>query len=212
MSHYFLLQAKSSILEAEVFPPIQLNHENEYVLGLDYFTAVNSIKNITETNNIFLYYTGLTEEDQDFLQKIDKTTSFSQENKNEIFRDGSDGDADDEEEESYKMSEKSIEITNAYTVGKNYLNSKKYIHKGEIVVEPGTYQYEGLMQFIWEKSGAELNKRVFNIEPQESGKFKFILKNGVAIDFKSSTGIGRLLGAEKKIYWKTESAKYAFNI
>ncbi len=79
-------------------------------------------------------------------------------------------------------------------------------------MEPGTYQYEGLMQFIWEKSGGELNIQAFNIEPQESGKFKFILKDGVAIDFKSSSGIGRLLGAEKKIYWKTESAKYPFNI
>ncbi len=48
-----LLHGKSSILKSKFFPPIVLNPDYSYSLGLNYFTAFHTIHNITEKNNIF---------------------------------------------------------------------------------------------------------------------------------------------------------------
>lgn len=53
MSITFTLSDTSSVLEANIFPPIQLN--GEYEIGLISFLTYNSIPNVDLTNNLFHY-------------------------------------------------------------------------------------------------------------------------------------------------------------
>lgn len=55
MSSTVTIIGKNSILESQFYPPLNLNHEWE--CGLVYFTAFNSIPNVTAKNNIFSYGT-----------------------------------------------------------------------------------------------------------------------------------------------------------
>jgi hypothetical protein len=181
MSNYFLLQDKSSTLKVELFPSLELNESDQYVLGLDYFTAVNSLKNVTCENNEFVYYTGLEAKDHDYLE-----SATVLQNTNEIKTD----------KEIYK------------TVLR-YFSEQSNIKKHTIKLEPGAYEYEGLLKLIRET--ATLQQDAFDVKVQENGKFKFLMNGSVAIDFKNS-GIRELFGAEEKIYWNTTSAKDVFNI
>lgn len=56
MSITITLNGDESILNAEIFPPIDL-HNDQYELGLVDFHSYNSIPNIDETNNKFYYGT-----------------------------------------------------------------------------------------------------------------------------------------------------------
>jgi hypothetical protein len=84
----FTLSGNSSILEANYFPPIQLDLNKTYVLGLIQLSTFNSIPNIDVTNNnikvgkdeITLPVGSYELEDiEDFIKKslIDKETKFS---------------------------------------------------------------------------------------------------------------------------------------
>lgn len=55
MSHLFVLTGKSSILNCEIFPKIELESKQEYVLGLINFESFNSIPNVEEGCNKFYY-------------------------------------------------------------------------------------------------------------------------------------------------------------
>lgn len=55
MSYTFTLSGKESILTAIIFPPIILNENEEYAMGLINFESYNSIPNVDSTNNIFHY-------------------------------------------------------------------------------------------------------------------------------------------------------------
>lgn len=50
------LSGKSSILEAQYFPPIELSPNKSYVLGLVELLTFNTIPNIDEYNNKFYYF------------------------------------------------------------------------------------------------------------------------------------------------------------
>lgn len=56
MSRTFTLVGTSSILKAEYYPPIVLNPNYEYCLGLIGFHTYNTISNIEEGVNNFFYY------------------------------------------------------------------------------------------------------------------------------------------------------------
>jgi hypothetical protein len=181
MSHYFLLQGKSSTLKVEIFPPIELNANEQYVLGLDYFACVNSLKNITTQNNEFIYYTGLQKQDFETFERLNET--------NEIITD----------EDSYNR------LVNYFV-----LHGPR-VQKHSIKLEPGAYEYQGLLKLIWENGNIEKNG--FDVQLQENGKFKFLMDGSVAIDFKQS-GFNELFGATKKIYWTTSTtaAENEYNI
>ena len=81
------LSARSSILESRFFPPIELNHNKNYVIGLIELLTFNSIQNIDESCNK-LYLEGLKpviipigsyeiEDIQKYLTKKLKDVSFS---------------------------------------------------------------------------------------------------------------------------------------
>lgn len=55
MSLTFSLTGNSSILTADFNPPIYLEGNSDYVIGLSNFETFNVIPNIDETNNIFAY-------------------------------------------------------------------------------------------------------------------------------------------------------------
>lgn len=56
MSSFTLtLSGNSSVLEADYFPPIQLEHDKQYECGLIDLQTYNMIPNIDETNNLFIY-------------------------------------------------------------------------------------------------------------------------------------------------------------
>ena len=51
----FTLTGKSSVLSTSFFPPIKLEEDAHYFLGLIDFETFNSIPNVDETNNLFYY-------------------------------------------------------------------------------------------------------------------------------------------------------------
>lgn len=53
MSYTFTLSGTKSILQANINPPIVLDEESEYVVGLINFETFNSIPNVDRTNNKF---------------------------------------------------------------------------------------------------------------------------------------------------------------
>ena len=53
MSFTFTLSDRTSMLSAKIYPPIILNEENDYSLGLINFESYNSIPNVDITNNLF---------------------------------------------------------------------------------------------------------------------------------------------------------------
>lgn len=55
MSYSFVLTGNSASLTAEFHPPIYLDENFEYVIGLTNFETFNAIPNIDETNNLFIY-------------------------------------------------------------------------------------------------------------------------------------------------------------
>lgn len=55
MSYTFTLSGRESILSTKIYPPIILNNESEYVLGLIEFVSSNSIANVDNRNNKFYY-------------------------------------------------------------------------------------------------------------------------------------------------------------
>jgi hypothetical protein len=57
MSYSFVLSGNSAILTADFHPPIYLEENFEYVIGLINFETFNAIPNIDETNNLFIYDT-----------------------------------------------------------------------------------------------------------------------------------------------------------
>lgn len=55
MSYTFTLSQRSSVLSAKIYPPIILNENNNYAIGLVNFVSYNSIPNVDSTNNVFHY-------------------------------------------------------------------------------------------------------------------------------------------------------------
>ena len=55
MSYSFVLTGNSSKLTAEFHPPIYLNEDIDYAIGVVNFETFNGIPNIDETNNLFIY-------------------------------------------------------------------------------------------------------------------------------------------------------------
>lgn len=55
MSYTFTLSQKSSLLSADIYPPILLNDSDSYVIGLVNFVSYNSIPNVDSYNNTFYY-------------------------------------------------------------------------------------------------------------------------------------------------------------
>jgi hypothetical protein len=55
MSYSFVLSGNSAILTAEFNPPIYLDENSEYGIGLVNFETFNVIPNIDESNNLFIY-------------------------------------------------------------------------------------------------------------------------------------------------------------
>lgn len=55
MSYTFTLKGTSNVLSANYYPPIELNPQHDYVLGLIALHTYNTIPNITEKNNKFYY-------------------------------------------------------------------------------------------------------------------------------------------------------------
>ena len=53
MSYTFTLSDRSSVLTAQIYPPIILKENQDYVLGLVNFESFNSIPNVDSTNNKF---------------------------------------------------------------------------------------------------------------------------------------------------------------
>lgn len=58
MSYMFTLSDKESILSTKIHPPITLDDDATYVLGLIDFVSYNTIPNVDKTNNKFHYYSG----------------------------------------------------------------------------------------------------------------------------------------------------------
>ena len=58
MSYTFLLSGTEPKLSAKIYPPIVLNENEDYVLGVINFESYNSIPNIDKTNNTFHYDSG----------------------------------------------------------------------------------------------------------------------------------------------------------
>lgn len=58
MSYTFILNGKSSVLSYDFSPPLYLNDEFEYEIGLTNFDSYNTIPNINETNNCFEWHNG----------------------------------------------------------------------------------------------------------------------------------------------------------
>lgn len=56
MSNTFTLSSRSSVLSTDFYPPIQLDVNSQYGLGLIGFYSYNSIFNVDESNNRFGYY------------------------------------------------------------------------------------------------------------------------------------------------------------
>lgn len=56
MSYTFTLSARDSILSANIYPPITLDDNEMYVLGLIDFVTYNTIPNIDNSNNKFHYW------------------------------------------------------------------------------------------------------------------------------------------------------------
>ena len=48
-----ILSGRSSILESQHYPPIELENDKNYVIGLTEFLTFNSIPNVNKNNNIF---------------------------------------------------------------------------------------------------------------------------------------------------------------
>lgn len=55
MSYTFTLTGATSILRSDFNPPIFLDQDDEYVLGLTSFETFNGMQNITSNNNRFLF-------------------------------------------------------------------------------------------------------------------------------------------------------------
>lgn len=55
MSYTFTLSSRSSVLSTDFYPPIQLNVDKQYGLGLIGFYSYHSIFNVDENNNRFCY-------------------------------------------------------------------------------------------------------------------------------------------------------------
>jgi hypothetical protein len=56
MSYYFLFTSRgSSVLSSKFFPPIEINPNKQYCIGLVNFVCFNSIFNVTAQNNQFCY-------------------------------------------------------------------------------------------------------------------------------------------------------------
>ena len=55
MSYSFVLSCNTSTLTAEFHPPIYLDEDYNYVIGLINFETFNAIPNIDETNNKIIY-------------------------------------------------------------------------------------------------------------------------------------------------------------
>lgn len=55
MSYTFTLSGKESVLSTTIYPPIVLNENEQYVLGLINFESYNSIPNVDSSNNVFHY-------------------------------------------------------------------------------------------------------------------------------------------------------------
>jgi hypothetical protein len=55
MSYTLTLSGDSSILSSQFYPPIELEDDAEYVIGLTDFLAYHSIPNVDSTNNRFYY-------------------------------------------------------------------------------------------------------------------------------------------------------------
>lgn len=62
MSRTFTLIGRESVLSAEYFPPVELSSEDQYGLGLIGFYTYNSILNVDEQNNRFVYIHSVTGE------------------------------------------------------------------------------------------------------------------------------------------------------
>lgn len=57
MSWTFTFTGRTSVLEANIFPPIDLNPQKNYEIGLIDFQTYNTIPNIDDSNNILHYET-----------------------------------------------------------------------------------------------------------------------------------------------------------
>jgi hypothetical protein len=55
MSLTFILSGNSSVLSSDFNPPVYLDENSEYAIGLSNFETFNVIPNIDETNNLFTY-------------------------------------------------------------------------------------------------------------------------------------------------------------
>lgn len=53
MSYIFTLSGQNSVLSTKLYPPIILNDQSQYELGLINFMSYNTIPNVDETNNMF---------------------------------------------------------------------------------------------------------------------------------------------------------------
>ncbi|CAH1224430.1 unnamed protein product [Diabrotica balteata] len=53
MSYTFVLSGRESVLSTKIYPPIILNENEQYVLGLIDFMSYNTIPNVDQTNNKF---------------------------------------------------------------------------------------------------------------------------------------------------------------
>lgn len=58
MSYTFTLSAKESVLSTNIYPPITLDDNETYVLGMIDFVTYNTIPNVDESNNKFHYRDG----------------------------------------------------------------------------------------------------------------------------------------------------------
>lgn len=76
MSSSFTFSGRESVLSIDIFPPIELNPEKDYVIGLIDFQTYNSIPNIDSTNNKFHYDNGKVITIPEGLYEIDDINRY----------------------------------------------------------------------------------------------------------------------------------------
>lgn len=175
MSSFTLtLNGDSSELSANYYPPIELDHDGEYVCGLVDFQTYMSIPNISEKNNIFCYTTSFLSE-MYAHENLDPNSVIGMANRANIT-----------------MREEDIVSTAVERPGENPV--VRVVYCKYLIIPTGSYELDDIARFInTSLEHTERNARVVFRYNKNTLKCEMNSSEDVIFDVKKNT-IGSLLG------------------
>lgn len=219
-SYTLTLNGRESELTANYYPPLELNESCDYVCGLSDFHGYNSIPNVDESNNSFLFFLEkekqtVTLESNGFYNYLGLHNYIKARNKD--LKSVISNLDDSINKEIYDRLLIQNNITFAYDDGyKNHVfvpekpKAFDFIGRTTIKIPTGSYEIDEIFTYL-----KTTLKKDYNVDFEASvdkNTLKSKIKCTHKIDFTTSNNIGSLFGFEKKYLYETNTVYESENI